>query len=137
MPIIGVRETRHIVGKYTITTKDVMTGRDFEDSVACGGHHVDTDTVSDEIKNIGMYHWRFHIPYRTMVPVRVKNLLVAGRSVSASRMAFGAIRPTVTCMSLGEAAGIAAAMCVKNAISPDEVDIKVLRQNLLEKGAVI
>lgn len=137
VPVVGVRETRHIVGKYTITTEDVMIGRDFEDSVACGGHHVDTDTVSDEIKNMEMNHWRFHVPYRTMVPKTVKNLLVSGRGVSASRMAFGAIRPTVTCMALGEAAGIAAAMCAKDNISPDEIDVKALRQKLLDAGAII
>ena len=84
-----------------------------------------------------MDHWRFHIPYRVMLPEKVENLLVAGRCISASRIASGAIRPTAQCMALGEAAGTAAAMAVRDNISPSEIDIRKLRARLLENGAII
>jgi len=137
IPDVGVRETRHIVGKYKITVMDIMRGTDFEDSVACGGHPIDIHPVPPEIEAMDMNHWRFHIPYRVMVPEKVENLLVAGRPISASRLASGAIRPTVQCMALGEAAGVAAAMCAKAGITPADVDVKALRETLVKNGAII
>ena len=137
IPDVGVRETRHIVGEYTITGMDVVLGRDFEDSVACGGHPVDIHPLPPEVEHMDMNHWRFHIPYRVMVPAKVENLLVAGRPVSATRLASGAIRPTAQCMALGEAAGVAAAICASENRSPRQVDTAVLRRKRLEKGAIL
>lgn len=137
VPDIGVRESRHIVGKYKISTLDILLGRDFEDSVACGGHSVDIHPLPKEVVDMEMNHWRFHIPYRVMIPEKVENLLVAGRSISASRIASGAIRPTAQCMALGEAAGVAAAMAAKDSITPADVNVNKLRQKLTENGAII
>ena len=77
------------------------------------------------------------MPYRIMLPKGIENLLVAGRSVSASRMANGSIRPTVQCMVLGEAAGTAAAISVKDGVTCRQVDVAKLRKTLLDNGAVI
>ena len=137
VPDIGVRETRHIVGKYRMTALDVMTGRDFEDSIGGGGHHIDAPKVPDEIRNADMNHWRFHIPYSIMVPEKVKNLLVSGRCVCATKLAHGALRVSVICMQLGEAAGVAAAMAAKAGISPSEIDVNELRRILVEGGAIL
>ena len=137
IPDVGVRETRHIVGKYKLSTMDMLLGRDFEDSIACGGHPIDVYPIPPEIQKMDMNHWRFHIPYRIMLPQKVRKLLVAGRSVSASRLAFGAIRPTAQCMAMGEAAGIAAAMSAHKNISPDEIDVKELRDTLVRNGAIV
>jgi len=137
IPDVGVRETRHIVGRYKLSTMDVAIGRDFEDSIACGGHPVDISPRPPEIANMDMNHWRFHIPYRVMIPEKVENLLVAGRPISASRAASGAVRPTVQCMALGEAAGVAAAMAAKGGVTPADVDVKALRDTLVKNGAII
>lgn len=137
VPDLGVRETRRIIGKYCINAMDVMTGKDFEDSIACGGHHVDTHGAPKEVREMSMYHWRYHVPYRIMLPQKVKNLLVAGRSVSATRIGQGATRVSATCMAMGEAAGIAATIAVKNGVSPDEIDVQLLRKMLTDAGAVI
>lgn len=137
IPDVGVRETRHIVGKYVLTAKDVFTSRDFEDSIACGGHPIDIKPMPPELEHMEMNHWRFHIPYRVMLPEKVKNLLVAGRCFSGTRIASGAVRPTVQCMALGEAAGTAAAMAVKANCAPDEIDVQALREKLVDYGAVI
>ena len=136
VPDIGVRESRHIVGQYKLTALDVMLSREFEDSIACGGHSVDMHPRPKEVENMVMDHWRFRIPYRTMVPAKVKNMLVAGRCISASRIASGAIRPTVQCMAMGEAAGVAAAMCAKANVSPSDIDVQKLRETLRRNGAV-
>ena len=137
VPDIGVRETRHIEGEYKETIIDVLSGRDFEDSIACGGHPIDIHPVPKEVEDVDLNHWRFHIPYRVMLPKNVDNLLVAGRCVSATRLASGAIRPTAQCMALGEAAGTAAAMAVKESLTPKTVDVRKLRERLKKNGAVI
>lgn len=137
LPDIGVRETRRIIGDYWLTGMDVLTGKNFEDSIGCGGHPIDIGPLKEEIKKHPYENWRFHIPYRIMLPKGIENLLVAGRSVSASRMASGCIRPTVQCMVLGEAAGTAAAISVKDGVSCRDVDIKKLREKLIENGAVV
>ena len=139
VPEVGVRETRHIVGEYTLTVSDVMLGRDFYDGIACGGHPLDISPLPPELNptEFNFNHWRFHIPYRIMLPVGVDNLLVTGRCVSASRGASGAIRPTAQCMAMGEAAGIAAAMAVNGAVPPKEIDISVLRKKILDGGGII
>ena len=84
-----------------------------------------------------MDHWRFHIPYRILAPKGIDGLLVAGRSVSATRMASGSLRPTVQCMAMGEAAGVAAAMSASGNLSPACVDTAELRRILRENGAII
>jgi hypothetical protein len=137
VPDIGVRESRHIVGKYVMTALDVISGREFEDSIGGGGHHIDSNHVPAEIAAMSMNHWRFHIPYSIMLPEKVKNLLVAGRAASSSKTASGALRVTVSCMEMGEAAGIAAAMAAKNGVSPDEIDVKKVQEVLLANGAIL
>lgn len=137
VPDVGVRETRHIIGEYVMTGMDAMSGRDFEDSIGCGGHPVDIYPVPEELKKMPMNHWRFHIPYRIMLPKGVENLLVTGRCVSAERSASGVLRPTAQCMVMGEAAGTAAALAAKNHVSPKNVDIKELRNVLKENGVIL
>lgn len=137
IPAIGVRESRHIVGKYTINAMDVMLCRDYEDSIGGSAHHIDGPGVTDEMRKIKMERWMFHIPYRIMVPEKVKNLLVAGRAASSTKVASGAIRVSVCCMEMGEAAGVAAAMAAKEGISPDEIDVSALRKTLADGGAVL
>lgn len=137
VPEVGVRETRHIIGEYQETVIDVLSGKDFYDSVACGGHPIDIHPIPKEVEDVDLNHWRFHIPYRVMLPLGVDNLLVAGRCVSATRLASGAIRPTAQCMALGEAAGVAAAMAVKENKTPKTIDVQALRARLLENGAIV
>ena len=137
VPDIGVRETRHIVGKYTITAMDVMTGGNFEDSIGCSSHHVDGPGMTEELRKLYREKWMFHIPYRIMLPEKVKNLLVACRAASSTKTASGALRVTVSCMQMGEAAGVAAAMAAKEGKSPDEIDVKALQKTLVDGGSII
>ena len=82
-------------------------------------------------------HWRFHIPYRCLLPKGLDNLIVAGRCVSVTRVALGAVRPTAQCMAMGEAAGIAAAMLAGTDTAARDIDVKALRARLTEVGAII
>lgn len=132
---MGVRESRRIRGRYTLTERDCREGRDFEDTVALCTYPFDLHASSraDE-KNVileaGMRDY-VRIPYRIMVPSEgPANLLVAGRCVSADRMALSSIRVMVPCMSMGEAAGIAGAMAARDGIGVDRVDVGEVRSRL-------
>lgn len=137
IPDVGVRETRHIEGEYSLSTMDIVLGRKFEDSIGCGGHPVDISPTPKEVEEMDMNHWRFYIPYRIMVPLQVENLLVTGRCVSASRVASGAVRPTAQCMVMGEAAGTAAALSIKKNVTCRELDVKELQQVLLANNVIL
>lgn len=137
VPDVGIRETRHIIGEHRLTGIEVLSGRDFIDSIGCGGHPIDIHPIPPELENMEMNHWRFHIPYRIMIPLKVERLLVTGRCVSATRIASGAIRPTAQCMVMGEAAGTAAALAVKSGKTPREIDIQELRAILKQNGVVL
>lgn len=137
IPELGVRETRHIKCEYMLTVADVIFGKKFDDSIACGGHPIDTGKMPEELRDFEFNHWRFYIPYRIMLPVGIDNLLVAGRCVGATRGASGAIRPTAQCMAMGQASGTAAALSAKFGITPGKLNTEELRSILIKDGAII
>ncbi|MFK0115419.1 FAD-dependent oxidoreductase [Streptomyces sp. NPDC090994] len=119
----GKREYRRFVGDHTLPQQDILQQRQFEDRVAFGRWSVDLHPVA------GMYaegpgarqrhaDGIFHIPLRCLYSVDVDNLLFAGRNISATHIAFGATRVMATCATYGEAAGTAAALCVRDGIPP-------------------
>lgn len=137
---VGVRETRRIVGEYTLTLGDLQNGRQFEDVVALCGYPVDIHDptgagggVADAPPTANAYE----IPYRVMVPQRVDGLLVAGRSVSSTHEALGAIRVMPPCFAMGEAAGTAAALACTEGVEPRAVPVPQLHAALLRAGAYL
>jgi len=132
---MGIRESRRIIGKYTLTEDDCRQGRDFPDTVALCTYPFDLHASSrKDGKNVIIDHnlsGPIKIPYRVMVPAKgPSNLLVAGRSVSADRMALSSIRVMVPCMCMGEAAGHGAAMAACEGKPAGDVDIGELRSRL-------
>ena len=139
-PQIGVRETRHIQGEYILNLMDIYEQRDFEDSIGLGSHPIDTRPRPewlDDPETAYPPRWCFKIPFRSLVAKNKTNLLIAGRCISATHEAFGCIRPTVQCMVTGEAAGTAAALCVKRNVTPKTLDIKLLKQTLQDSGVIL
>ena len=136
---IGVRESRMIDGEYVLTADDLVSCRKFEDSIAVGNYDIDIHNPEGS----GTSHYYFpegqyySIPYRSLIPKNVDNLLVAGRCISATHEAQASIRimPIVCC--LGEAAGEAVSIASENKISVREVDIAKLREKLIKNGAMI
>ena len=130
---IGIRESRRVMGAYVLTQDDVLQARKFEDGIARSNYPVDihnpagTGTV---IKNVPKDDW-YEVPYRCIVPNRVRNLLVGSRCISATHEAHSSMRvmPVVAC--IGEAAGAAAAQCAKKGIEPSKVDGKALKKEIL------
>ncbi|WP_324716855.1 FAD-dependent oxidoreductase [Carboxydochorda subterranea] len=145
-PMVGVRESRRIVGDYVLTLDDIVTGRKFQDAVARNRYPVDIHLVRDGGRGGGGLvlgsgrppEGDFHeIPYRCLLPRGVEGLLVAGRSVSATFEAQSAIRIQPNCHSLGQAAGTAAALAAARGVTPRGLDAALLRQILREQGAYV
>ncbi len=137
---IGVRETRRVVGDYTLTLADIQNGARFRDVIALCGYPVDVHdpagagggtAESPPTANI------YEIPYRVMTPRGLDGVLVAGRAVSATHEALGAIRVMPPCFAMGEAAGRAAALAVAEGVAPRGVDVRRLQRTLIESGAFL
>ncbi len=136
-PFLGIRETRRIVGRYVMTREDILGCRRFDDAVAVGSYPVDLHHPGDSNCTLEWCGDCYDIPYRSLVPQGVEGLLVAGRCISTTHEAMAAIRVMSTCMAVGEAAGRAAGMAVRERVSPSEIDVGRLREELLAGGAYL
>lgn len=134
---VGIRETRGIIGLYTMTIDDILQPKGFEDTVAYGGHPVDIHRAADSKQDVSFLQAPYPISYRSLVPLGATNLLVAGGCLSATREAFASIRVQAQCMALGQAAGTAVALCARDRISVSELNGKLLRDELLGQGAIV
>jgi hypothetical protein len=133
---IGVRETRRVYGQYRLTREDCLSARKFPDAVgACGApiedHHAGSDTKWQYLPD-GM---TYDIPYRSLLPQKVSGLLVAGRCFSATHDAHASCRSMAQTMTMGQAAGTAAALAVHGDVLPGELDAALLQDRLLQMGA--
>lgn len=136
-PFLGIRETRRIVAHYMMTQEDVLGCRHFEDAIAVASYPIDIHRPGDEGCTLIWCGDCYDIPYRSLLPQKVKNLLVAGRCIGTTHEAMGAIRVMATCMAMGEAAGRAAKQALRRGVRPDEVDVAALQEELRAKGAYL
>lgn len=137
---LGIRESRHMKGVYSLERDDILNGVVPADAVVLASNSVDVHgrfgALSNQYAPIqnGVY---YGIPYRCLLPKTVSNLLVPCRSVSASSEAAGAIRVMPPMMALGQAAGVAAALSAKESIACNEVDTGALRAKLKNQGVYL
>lgn len=138
-PRIGIRETRRIVGEYRLTRDDVLDARKHGEGIAKGSHHVDihqdgAKQVRIPVRDGGSYD----IPWGTLVPRGVRNVVVAGRCLSSDRDAHGSARVMGPCMGMGHAAGSAAAIIALEGL-PDvrRLPVRALRDQLRSEGAIL
>ncbi|MCG2614854.1 FAD-dependent oxidoreductase [Terrimonas sp. NA20] len=136
-PFLGIRETRRIQGLYTMTREDIMTCNHFDDAIAVASYPLDIHHPNGGGCTLEWCGDCYDIPFRSLIPQKVKNLLVAGRCISTTHEAMSAIRVMAPCMAMGEAAGRAAKMAISQGIQPADIDVKKLQQELLEKGAYL
>lgn len=131
-PRIGVRETRRIVGEYMLTENDCVGGlaqQQHPDIVTIADHHIDLHGQAAR-SPIPFNDGPFGIPYRCLQPKGMKNLLVASRAAGFSHIAAGAARLQRTLITLGQAAGNAAAIAAKQRIGVAQVDLATLKSQL-------
>src|SRR3984957_941755 len=143
----GKRGSRRLIGDHTLTQNDLLHGK-FEDAVAVGGWPMDDHPPSgfdkpDMAPNVAIRTPEvYDIPLRTMYSKNVKNLLMAGRNISASHVAFTSTRVMATCAVVGQAAGTAAALCIQSGLEPrpfaqDAARVAELQQALLRDDQTI
>lgn len=141
----GKREYRRFVGDYVLNQNDVIAQKEFEDRVAFGGWSIDLHPPQGMYATAkGSKHMHmdgsYHIPFRSLYSANVNNMLMAGRNISASHVAFGTTRVMATCAVIGEAAGTGAALCASKNISPRTLHDKhlaELQQTLLRQDASV
>ncbi|MFI3306700.1 MAG: FAD-dependent oxidoreductase [Rikenellaceae bacterium] len=145
--IPGKRESRRLMGDYILNEVDMMEYREFDDAVAWGGWSLDEHAPGGILsldEPASYFHAKFkrpyQIPYRVIYSRNIENLFMAGRDVSVSHLALSSTRIIETCMSLGQAAGVAAAMCVENKSTPRGIyksHIPELQERLLRRDYYI
>ncbi|GGE03094.1 FAD-dependent oxidoreductase [Paenibacillus nasutitermitis] len=138
-PQIGVRESRRVVGEYMLTADELLASCRFEDVIARGSYPVDIHNPDGEgtiEKHLPEGEW-YDIPFRTLVPKKIENLLIGGRPISATHEAHSAIRVQPIAIAIGQAAGTAAALCAKGKVLPRELDVRKVQEALTAQGAVL
>lgn len=139
--IIGVRETRHFIGEYILTKDDINEAKVFDDWVVTKAHfNFDVHNISgaglDEtgVQKYFKQQKGYTIPYRCFVPKKIENLLLAGRNISGTHMAHSNYRVMPICVNMGQAVGIAAALCVKENIVPRKLNVMKIQEVLRLQG---
>jgi len=150
--VVGIRETRRITGDYILTLADYIARRSFEDEICRNSYFIDVHHSLEEAKkhtveradglSVPMMNYgpgeSHGIPYRCLTPKGLRNVLVAGRSISCDRPVQGSVRVMPVCLAMGEAAGMAAAHALqKHGCNVHAVDVARLRSRLKEEGAYL
>ncbi|WP_367914794.1 FAD-dependent oxidoreductase [Leadbetterella sp. DM7] len=136
-PFVGIRETRRINGQYTMTQEDILSCRHFEDAIAVASYPLDIHHPQGGGCTLVWCGDCYDIPFRSLIPQKVKNLIVAGRSISTTHEAMSAIRVMAPCMAMGEAAGRAAKLAIRTGVPVGEVSVEQLQAELVESGAFL
>lgn len=149
-PEIGFRDSRRIEGKYTLTKEDIESNKSFDDTICVfprmydmlapdGNMYGDGSLEGEGYKGhlyivMGPDDTRsYNIPYRTLLPVKIDNLLISGRCISSTHVAEASIRAVYACMLTGQAAGTAASLSIQDKCVPGSVNIKKLQDNLVKQ----
>lgn len=153
--LLGVRETRRILGDYTLTINDYLSRRSFPDEICRNAYNIDVhgtkkeavkacgesietlkERIDKEVKSYGPGE-SFGVPYRCLTPKGLDNVLVAGRCISTDRPVNGSVRIMACSLTTGEAAGIASAMSAADDADVHHVNTEALRLRLREHGAYL
>lgn len=139
-PLLGVRESRRIIGDFKLKINDVLEGRAINDVIgfsAYGWDLPDPNKPSHQPMQGRKKPPFTFLPYRVMIPQPIENLICPGRAISVERELLGPMRVMAPCMAMGEAAGAAATEVARKGSSFKQVDTAKLRQTLRDSGAVL
>ncbi len=133
---IGIRESRKVVGDYTLTVDDLKSLARFSDGIAVANYDIDIHSPTGGGTShyyFGRGEW-YEIPYRCLIPQGISNLLVAGRCISATHEAQASFRIMPFCAELGQAAGVAVSVAAQNGVNTRRVDASDVRRILRQEG---
>lgn len=133
-PMLGVRESRRIMGDYLLTAEDLIAGRVFDDAVSMGGYHIDIHRPAGtwvDSHNVRTYT----IPLRSLIARDVDGLLMAGKCISATHEAIASTRVVPICQGQGQAVGTVAALAVKAKVPVRNISTRTLQDTLAAQGA--
>ena len=136
-PTAGARESRRIVGDYTLTGEDIRSARRHDDVIVLGAWRIDRHPKDDAGYHDMPMVPPYDIPYRTLLPQGLDNLWVAGRCHSATPEALASSRVTANAMGMGQAAGTAAAMAVAGGHGSRDIDRTTLQDRLVQAGCIL
>ncbi|MBI3974273.1 MAG: FAD-dependent oxidoreductase [Chloroflexi bacterium] len=140
-PVLGIRETRRIVGDFVLTVQDLVHGRDFPDTIGYSGYGWDLPDPQrpshQPMHGVERKRPYTPIPYRMMVPKPVENVICPGRAISVERDVLGPLREQAPCYAMGHAAGLAAVQAAREHHAFKDVDTDALREALLAEGAIV
>jgi hypothetical protein len=129
-PMLGIRQTRFIEGEYKITAEDALKGTRFDDVVAISSCAI----ISYYGYRRYLEHEGYDIPYRSLLPQKIDNLLIAGRCISSEQQPYESHRAMIPIMAIGQAAGTAAALSALEDVKPKFLDVTVLQNQLLAQN---
>lgn len=146
--LLGVRESRRIMGDYVLNLEDFKKRAVFDDEIGRFSYPVDIHPAAPEAQEFDRFMEEFHslrygrgenygIPYRTLLPKGLHNVLVAGRCISSDRYVQGSVRVMPGCYITGQAAGLAAAMAVEKNTDPRGISVPELQSRLKKIGAFL
>jgi hypothetical protein len=141
---LGVRETRHFIGLYTISADDIRAARVFDDWVVTrayfnfdvhnmSGSGMDSTGEQKEFSQKAKYT----IPFGCFVPETVDGLLLAGRNISGTHLAHSNYRAMPTCVNMGQGVGTIAKLCVQERVLPRNADVKKVQELLTQQGVQV
>ena len=136
---IGVRESRRILGEYVLTANDILEARRFDDIIAHGSYPIDihNPTGAGTLLRRVPHNETYDIPLRCLIPRGVENLLTAGRCISGTHEAQASYRIIPISMATGQAAGVCAALSIKQGIVPRKMEYQAVRDELIRQGAIL
>ncbi len=138
---IGLRESRRIMGEHLLTEQEIKNECRFDDAICYGAFFIDIHALDKGGMESTTWRpepgFRYQIPYRSLVPRKIDNLLVAGRCISVTHVGLGTVRVMSQCTATGEACGTAAALSVRAGVTPRAVDTAELQATLRRAGGII
>lgn len=133
---LGIRESRRIMGKTIFCLEDIKQAKKFDDRIAVCANSIDMHQ-KDRVSYTAHTGKNYYIPLSCLISNSVDNLLTAGKSLSADKYAFAAVRVMPPCIAMGEAAGITAALAAQKSVSAGDVPHEEVQKILIDNGAFL
>lgn len=140
---LGIRESRRVVAEYTLTVDDIFNHAKFSDGIGVSNYHLDAHGEANfsadfmAYKPINPAEHYYEIPFRSLIPKGIDNLLVVGRCAGTDFLAQSTTRIQHTCRYMGEAAGIACRLAIESKCAFRDLDGKMVRKRMADKGAIL